>query len=87
MRGIARVAQDTAGGPIIGGGNTRVFVDGTPASVIGDAVAGHGPDVHAGPVMVMGSFRVFAAGRPVCRLADTASCGHPATGSSRVLVG
>ena len=87
MRGVARVGLDTAGGPIIGGGNTRVFVDGTPAAVIGDPVTGHAPDAHAAPVMILGSTRVLAAGRPVCRLADSASCGHVATGSTKVFAG
>ena len=87
MRGLARILQDSAGGPILGGGNTRVFVENLPAAVLGDPVTGHASDVHAAPVMVLGSFRVLAAGRPVCRLADPASCGHVATGSTRVLAG
>ena len=84
MKGVARVGRDSAGGPIIGGGNTRVFVEGTPAAVLGDAATGHGSDAHAAPVMVLGSQRVLAAGRPVCRRGDSASCGHVATGSTRV---
>ena len=87
MRGIARVGRDIAGGSIIGGGNFRVFVESTPAAVIGDAVAGHASGPHAAPVMVLGSQTVLAAGRPVCRLADSASCGDVATGSTRVFAG
>jgi len=80
--GIARIGQDTAGGVIVGGLNTRVSVGGTPAAVVGDAVTGHGTDAHAAPVMVLGSFRVAAGGIPVCRAGDTAACGHPATPGS-----
>jgi len=88
MPGIARVGQDAAGGIILGLGNSRVLVDGLPASVIGDAVAGHAPPPHTAPVMVMGSFRVSAVGIPVCRLGDSASCGDPAApGSSRAAAG
>jgi len=88
MPGIARVGQDAAGGIILGLGNSRLLVDGLPASVIGDAVAGHGPGPHAGPVMILGSFRVSAGAIPVCRLGDSASCGDAAApGSSRASAG
>lgn len=85
MPGVARVTMDSAGGPIIGGGNFKAFADGSLVAVVGDAVAGHAPGPHAGPVMVGASTRVFASGKPVCRQGDSASCGHPATGSSRVI--
>ena len=78
---------DDCCGPIIGGGNTRVLVEGMPAAVVGDAATGHGSYAHAAPVMVLGSQRVFAAGRPVCRASDSASCGHVASGSTRVFAG
>jgi len=88
MPGIARVGEDAAGGIILGQGNSRFLVDGQPASVIGDAVTGHGSGPHAGPVMVVGSFRVSAGGIPVCRRGDIASCGDAATpGSSRSSAG
>ncbi len=88
MPGIARVGQDLAGGFILGPGSPRVIVDGSPASVIGDAVAGHGPTPHSGAVMIVGSFRVTAGGIPLCRRGDTASCGDAASpGSSRSSAG
>ena len=65
MPGIARILMDTAGGPIIGGGNTRVLAEGSPVAVIGDAITSHGLGPHARPLMIVGSARVFAAGRPV----------------------
>lgn len=84
MPGIARTGLDTAGGPILVGANTRVLVEGVPAAVVGCPVAGHAPGPHAGATMTTGSTRVTAGGLPVCRQGDTASCGHPATGSTRV---
>ena len=85
MPGVARIVMDAAGGPIIGGGNFKVFADGSPVAVIGDAVTGHAPGPHAAPVMVRASTRVFASGKPVCRMGDSASCGDVVTGSSRVI--
>lgn len=82
MPGIARVGVDTAGGTILGGGQSTVFVNGSLAAVIGDAVAGHGIGPHANPTMVQGSSDVFAEGIGVCRAGDAASCGDTATGSS-----
>jgi uncharacterized Zn-binding protein involved in type VI secretion len=85
--GIARCFTDTAGGTILGQGNSTVYVNGLPASVLGDAVAGHGNNVHAGPTMVVASGSVFCSGIGVCRQSDSASCGHSATGSSNVFAG
>lgn len=82
MPGIARVGVDTAGGTILGGGQSSVYVNGALAAVIGDAVAGHGIAPHDAPVMVGGSTNVFAEGIGVCREGDAASCGDTATGSS-----
>ena len=88
MPGIARVGQDTAGGFVLGPGSSRVFVDGLPAGLIGDAVASHGSAPHSAAVMIIGSFRVSAGGKPVCRRGDSASCGHSASpGSSRSSAG
>lgn len=86
MPGITRQGQDAAGGTnVAGSGN--VFVNGTGAVRIGDAVAGHGPGPHGGPVMTAGSGTVFVNGIPVCRAGDAASCGHPASGSGNVFAG
>ena len=85
--GISRVFQDTAGGLILGMGNSTVFVNGLPASVLNDSVAGHGPGTHAGPTMVVSSGTVFCSGMGACRQGDSASCGHSATGSGNVFAG
>jgi uncharacterized Zn-binding protein involved in type VI secretion len=80
-RGIARTGQDKAGAVIIGVLAPTVFANGTPVSVVGDPVQGHGKPPHAAPVMAAGSGNVFAHGIPVCRLGDPATCGHPASAS------
>jgi len=85
--GVSRLYTDTAGGTILGQGNSTVYVNGLPASVLGDAVAGHGRNKHAGPKMITASSTVFFNGLPVCRMTDIASCGHSATGSSNVFAG
>lgn len=86
MPGVARVGVDTAGGTILGGGQSWVFVDGVPEAVVGDAVAGHAPcpddPVHCAPTMAVGSAWDFIDGIPVCRAGDAATCGHAATGSA-----
>lgn len=87
MPGISRVGVDSAGGTILGPGEPSVFVNGSPISIIGDAVASHGIAPHAAPVMVEGSSTVFAGGIGVVRQGDAASCGHTATGSSNVFAG
>jgi uncharacterized Zn-binding protein involved in type VI secretion len=87
MPGVSRVGVDSAGGTILGPGVPSVIVNGAPISIIGDAVAGHGPSVHAGPVMVEGSSTVFAGGIGVVRAGDAASCGDTASGSSDVIAG
>lgn len=82
MPGIARVGIDTAGGTILGGGQSTVFVNGALVAVLGDAVQGHGPGPHGSPVMIEASNNVFAENIGVCREGDEASCGDVATGSS-----
>lgn len=88
MSGVARVGIDAAGGVILGGRQNFVYCNGALVSVVGDAVAGHGPGVHAGPTMAQGSSSVFINGIPVCRQGDLATCGDAATpGSSNTFVG
>jgi len=87
MPGISRVFTDTAGGTILGQGNSTVYVNGLPASVLADSVEGHGNGAHAGPEMVVASGSVFCSGLGVCRQGDSASCGHEATGSGNVFAG
>ena len=85
--GVSRTYTDTAGGTILGQGNSTVYVNGLPASVLGYAVEGHGDGSHGGPEMVVASGSVFCSGLGVCRQGDSASCGHSATGSSNVFAG
>lgn len=86
-KGIGRVTEDIAGGPIIGALAPSVIVNGKPVAVVGAAVAGHGKPPHAAPVMVQGSSNIFAEGKRVCATGDTASCGHPlVNGSSNILI-
>lgn len=81
MHGIARIQQDSAGGPIIGGGQTFVRVQGTFWAVLHDPVQGHGPAPHGGPIMAEASGFIRINGIPVCREGHKATCGHPTTGS------
>ena len=85
---IALVGQDTAGGTIIGGGQSWVTIDGREVTVIGDAVQSHAPcpnpATHCAATMAQGSSWVTIDGIPICRAGDAATCGHPATGSSFV---
>jgi len=87
MRGISRVGLDVAGSTIIGVLAPKVQVENVPIVCLGAPVAGHGRAPHSAPVMVTSSTKVFANGIPICRLGDLASCGHPATGSSKVTAG
>lgn len=86
MPGIARVGTDSAGGIILGGGQSFVRVQGDLWAVLGDAVAGHGLPPHAGPTMAEGSQFVRINGIPVCRAGHAATCGHTATGSGSMRI-
>lgn len=87
MPGVSRAGLDTAGGIIQSGGQTRVYVEGYLGAVLGDRVAPHGDSPHNAATMVEASSVVFFGGIEVCRQGDKASCGHEATGSSRVFSG
>ena len=88
MSGISRVGVDSAGGKIIGMlQDGTVFANGSNVSVNSDPVQGHGVGVHAGPVMVANSNNVFINGIMVCKAGNQATCGHPSSGSSDVIVG
>ena len=87
MPGVARLGIDTAGGTILGGGQSFVFCNGALVALIGDAVQGHGLPPHASPVMAEGSSTVFINGIGICREGDAATCGHVATGSSDTFAG
>lgn len=85
MPGAVRKSQDSAGGVLIAG-SPDVITNGTPQVRKGDAVQGHAPGEHAGPVMAEGSNNVIVNGIPACRAGHKATCGHPASGSSNVII-
>lgn len=82
MPGIAVKAEDAAGGVQIAGGQTKFFVRGQLAVVLGDPVTPHGPGLpHSGaPVMVEATANFRIQGIATCRAGHEASCGHPTTG-------
>lgn len=83
MPAIARVGIDTVGGALITGpGEPSVKVNGATVSVLGDAVAPHGPPPHDAATIIQASGTVKAGGIGVVRVGDLASCGDVvATGS------
>lgn len=86
MPGASRIGKDVAGGTIVGDLAPTVKVNNSSIAVKGAVVSGHGRSPHNGPVMVGASGNVFANNIPVCRAGDSASCGHPASGSGDVIV-
>jgi uncharacterized Zn-binding protein involved in type VI secretion len=86
MRGVTRTGIDTAGGVLLGRGNTTVYANGFLMSVLGDAVSDHGDGKHENAIMVEASPNMFIGRIPICRLGDRASCGHASTGSDNVFV-
>ena len=82
MPAIARVGVDSAGGIILGGGQTTVTANGSRVAVQGDRVAPHGDGPHANATLQEASSSVFAGALRVCRVGDAASCGHVITGGS-----
>jgi uncharacterized Zn-binding protein involved in type VI secretion len=87
MPGASRKGIDSAGG-IISGGSTDTFIEGYGAVRLGDSVTPHDSGDHDNnPVMVGCSSKVFINGKGAVRAGDPASCGHSATGSSKVLIG
>jgi len=88
MSGICRVGVDSAGGVITGvKQDGTVYANGSLVSVNADPVAPHGSGAHGSPVMIANSKNVFVNGIAVCKKGNTATCGHPASGSSNVFVG
>lgn len=90
MPGVSRVGVDSAGAIITGSLDPTVHVNGSPIVVQGATVTPHlpgPPHSPAPPVMLGCSGTVFAGGIGVCRAGDSASCGHPATGSGNVFAG
>ena len=84
MPGVSLVNVHSAGGTITGQLQARVYVEGSPMSVVGDSVASHAPcpvpASHCAATMAAGSSRVFIDGIAVVRAGDVATCGHAATG-------
>ncbi|HHO50340.1 MAG TPA: hypothetical protein ENK18_05565 [Deltaproteobacteria bacterium] len=71
---------DAAGGVILAGANTTVFVESKLWAVVGCPVIPHGkPPCAPAPSMVMtaGPHTVFVQGVPGLHLADQSSCGCP----------
>lgn len=86
MAGVCRANIDKAGGIILVG-IPSVLVDGMPIVVEGNPVQSHGNNPHDRSVMVKGNFSVTVNGIPVCTELSSSSCGHKATGSSKVSIG
>ena len=84
MAGVSLVTVHRAGGTIAGGVQGWFRVDGSPQSVVGDAVQSHPPcpsvRSHCAATMATGSTLQRIDGVPICRAGDTASCGHAADG-------
>ena len=90
MSGICRVGVDSAGGVILGvNQNGTVFANGALVSVDRDSVAPHPPvpPHNTGPVMIANTKNVYVNGIAICKEGNTATCGHPASGSNNVFVG
>lgn len=100
MPAVARVGVDiiSTGHPcdatasIAGQLQNKVFVNGAPAAVRGDAIATHtilvgGVCVPHGASINAGSSKVFVAGIPIARVGDSADQGAVATGSGSVFAG
>lgn len=68
-------AGSTGDGVITGPGGLAQFADGQIVSVVGDAVAYHGPGAHTAATIITGSPDTFVVGKPLVRVGDAASCG------------
>ena len=75
-------SDDSAGGPLICGTQTKMRYRGKLFAVVGDPVTPHAPFVplHTAPVMAQGTSKFRIQGIPVCHEGHVANCGHPATG-------
>lgn len=83
---VALVGVDSAGGTITGPGASQVRINGVPVALLGDRVASHGNGSHSSASMVEASTVVRINGVGIVRAGDAASCGHAATGSTRVRI-
>lgn len=100
MRPAARILADqvltghgcTMVAPILGPGAPTVFIGGSPAATMGDAIVPHtiytGKSCIPHPAIVnTGSSTVFVGGRPAVRIGDSADFGAVITGVPNVLIG
>lgn len=90
MPGAARVGVDqVSGGLITGPGFPTVVINGSAASVVGDAVAAHGDTPHTAPTITTGSTSVIIGGKnATVQDISVASCQHKvSTGSIDVFIG
>jgi uncharacterized Zn-binding protein involved in type VI secretion len=72
------------GGPLIPGSNTKVFIGGLPASIVGDSCVCVGPT----DSLAVGSSSVFIAGSSAVRMGDaTAHGGVVVVGCPTVIIG
>jgi len=84
MPGIALVGVDRAGGINLGGGNVTWTWNGSPISVLGDRIAGHGE--HLPTTMITASTWFTINGLGVVRAGDRAGCGHSSTGQTNFVI-
>lgn len=84
MPSVALVGVDSAGGVITGPGASKLTIDGIKASLLGDTVSSHGDSPHRNARMVQGSGKLRVGGIPVVLQGHSASCGHTASGSSKM---
>ena len=85
-KGATRATQDAAGGVILGG-STKVFVEGKPVALLGSPVTPHDEDEHENATMTATTTKVRCGGIAPVRVGDPATCGHLATGSTKVFFG
>ena len=78
--GVAVKTLDSAGGPHLAGGQTKVTARGQLVVVLGDPVTPHGGGPHLAPVMQQGSSKFRIGGKPVVLSGHKASCDHQSTG-------
>jgi uncharacterized Zn-binding protein involved in type VI secretion len=84
MPAAGRVGVDKfSTGIIMGPGAATVFIDGAPASLVGDAIAPHGMSPHDKSKVMTASVTVLAEGKGVVQKGlALAICGHTATTGS-----
>jgi uncharacterized Zn-binding protein involved in type VI secretion len=80
----ARQGDPTQHGGQLGGGSSRVFIDGKPAATVGDpqqCPLSDGTKPHVGGSVTGGSTKVQIGGKAAARTGDPVSCGGGAPNS------